>query len=417
MANTAVDLSIYTSLEDAQGLWGPYWIDSLTAVIVYIDSNVEPAFRYTDDGGQTWTKTLIESGPSVRQLVCWFDRETSDDGGNLIHVMYLDSQGSAGSEFCKYVSVDIQTSGPTLGTLRTIFSNLTVHSTSAFNRIALTKAVNGRIVAALTTQVNNETFKSDEIIPPYFAATAIAIDNDLYETPTEEDWALLFPADVDPGDVVAIFIDRSASEITIKMFDDSLGTWSETLLETGVTSLSDRPGYDGAVRHSDRHILLVAHLAESVSGDALRTYDLTVDNISTPTVTDKGDIFDAVTFEVGTGILINQQSGAVYVAWLTGTSNSSKDCVYVISTNGMASWGSEQVYSEGVADDNRRCQGGRTIGDDGGRWQPTWHNDDNLAIYVNLVNDVEIAAGTSGGTPMAVLQFGVVKVPGKALPY
>jgi hypothetical protein len=45
-----------------------------------------------------------------------------------------------------------------------------------------------------------------------------------------------------------------------------------------------------------------------------------------------------------------------------------------------------------VTDDYRIMHGGRTVGDDGGFVQWSFFDDDDVAIYVNLVNDIAIAA-------------------------
>ena len=60
MVDTVVDADVYSSIDDGQGIWGPYWIDTQIAVIVFVDISTDMAFARTDDGGATWSKTVID---------------------------------------------------------------------------------------------------------------------------------------------------------------------------------------------------------------------------------------------------------------------------------------------------------------------------------------------------------------------
>ena len=68
----------------------------------------------------------------------------------------------------------------------------------------------------------------------------------------------------------------------------------------------------------------------------------------------------------------------------------------------MGSWDAEQAYSEDTSTDLRLVRAGRTVGNAGGRYQPTFYNELAASIWVNLNNDIEFAA-VGGVEPLAVV--------------
>ncbi len=384
MADTlAVDL-VFTALDLGNSLWGPYWSDASTGVIVYMDNGADLSFERTTDKGAAWTKTEIQAG-NGEHIAVWYDKETPGDTGTLLHIAWLDNVDAAGSEDARYVTVDV--ADGSVGTIRTVDGTLTVSGFSQENRIAITKTVNGNIIVAFETQTEIACYKSADNFAT--AGTSIA---DVYETAAQEDWCLLFPADVDAGDACALFMDRDGGAITLKMYDDSADSWTET----AIVSISPDQlyiGMDGAIRHSDKHLLAVFHNNNDTTTDDLKAYDLTVNSIASPTVTAKTDVFTNQAESAQAAIFINQQNDDVYVTYLKGgTWEATVDVVYHKSTDGMGTWDAESAYSESAADDFRLVSSGRSVGDSGGRFQPAFFDDDDVDIYVNEVNDVEIAA-------------------------
>jgi len=376
----------FTDVRNA--LWGPYWIDTQIAVIIFNDDGGDLSFARTTDGGVNWTTTQIFSGVS-RQVASWFDQETPGDTGTLVHIAWLDTNGV---DFAYYQTVDVSDSA--LGTRREVDNTVTVSTNSTQNRVAITKTVSGNLIYAFTTQADKETYRSTD-------GGVTWVDRaDVYETPKQEDWVLLSTANTgDNDDAAAIFWDRSANELSIKMYDETANTWTETVIGDGVDNIFDIQ-MDVSVRHSDKHILFTHHSDVDTSSDDLLTFDLTVDSIASPTVTAKTNVFTNQVESAVVGIITNQQNDDVYISYFKGgTYVGEVDVVFHKSTDGMGSWGAEQAYSESAPDDFRNVDGGRTVGNDGGRIQWSFFDDDEVDIYVNLVNDIEIAAVAVGGTP------------------
>lgn len=386
----AADTSVETEIDgalDERGLWGPYWSNTQKGVIVFTDNGVDISFARTTDGGASWGTTEIEGG-STRHFACWYDKETPSDAGTLVHLTWLDSAGGAGSSDAFYITIDVDDGSQ--GTKRTIDAGLTIASGGDDNRITITKAVGGNLLMALSTQTEIECYRSVD------AGENWTDRVDIFETGTENDFARLFPTDTsDNQDAACIFWDRDASELSAKIYDDSANTLGETSIAGSMTPDAAHYNYDGAVRHSDSHLLVAAHSNDDDAGDDLLTWDLTVDTVGAGnvTVTAKANIFTNQNEAAQVAMIINQQNDDVYVAYLKGgTWTGLVDVVFHLSDDDLATWETESAYSEAAADDNRILHGGRTIGDDGGRIQFAWNNDDFTELFVNLVNDIEIAA-------------------------
>ena len=383
MADTLIDPSLDTVSSLRSAPLGPYWSDESTAVVIYADGALDITFSRTTDKGATWAKTEILIGSTV-QIACWYDKETPGNTGTLLHIVWVDA---ISGQNIYYQTLDVATGN--LGTRRIIDDTISVGGNNE-HRIAITQAVNGNLIVAFSTNTDIECYRSTDSGVNWTSRA------DVFETASENDWCLLFPADVDAGDVAAIFWDRSANTISLKMYDDSANSWTEINIDTDSVASPDHMHMDGSLRLSDKHILLAAHSSFDNTTDDLRTYDLTVDSIASPTVTDKTNVFTNQVESGQVSVFINQQNNNVYIAYIKGgTWQDTTDVVFHKSTDGMAVWGTEQVYSEATADDIRTVSAGRTVGNDGGRYQPAFYNDDLRDLFVNEVNDVEIAAAAA----------------------
>ena len=397
VADTSVEGAVSGLADFATGVWGPYWSDISTGVIIFLDDGDDIAFARTTDKGANWATTEIDVG-DTQQIAAWYDKETPGNSGTLVHITWMDSfDGGTNPGTVYYRTLDV--ADGSLGTQQTVDSTATINSNTFSQRCAITQAVNGDIVVAFShtgTTSGVQCYKSSDNF-----ATAGTNTADVYETASEEDWLLLFPADVDAGDVAGVFWDRSSDEITIKMFDSSAdggnGTWTEFATPIATSQFDDSVhiNMDGSVLLSDNTIYLTWHSNDDSAGDILQTAVLTVDSISAPSSAVASPVFSGQPESAQVGILIDQNNNDVYVSHLKGGGfwQSTMNLVYHKSTDSMGSWGAEQAYSEATADDLRTCSAGRIASTDGGRFQPAFFNSDLSEIFVNEVNDVELAAG------------------------
>ena len=411
MADKLVVDALLNQNDNGNGCWGPYWSDTQKGVIVFIKSGVIQAnlsFSRTINGGEDWVETQIVVG-NTRHIAAWYDKETPGNTGTLVHIAWLDVT----SDECTYVTVDV--ADATVGTIRTVASSLSVQGDLSSNRVAVSRAVNGDVMVAFGILNDvTETHTSNDLFDTNNETVA-----DVFDTgdAAKTDWVLLFPADVDAGDFAAMYWDRSVNQITVKIFDSSagggsppVGTWSETLISGSMTDDFNHMNMDGSVRHSDKVILFAAHSNDDQNQDDLLTWAITVDTIpvAPADIVGKANVFTAQGESAQVSVHINQQPSLAHVriAYLKGGQwQSEVDVVFHLSTDGMDTWGSEEEYSESL-DDHRLVHAGRTVGDDGGRYQPAFYDDDDLELFVNLVNDIEIAAVGGPSTEFAATESG-----------
>jgi len=303
----------------------------------------------------------------------------------------MDSAGGTDMGDVHYVELDIGTD--TFGTIREADGAVTVSTNPSQNRIAITKTRDGNLLMCWSTQTEIECVRSSD------GFNTVKDDrDDVYEDGTKEDWVLLFPANTaDTSDACALFWDRSANVISVKMYDDSdgaSGKWTE-FTTTTISAADDAIdiNMDGSVRHSDGLILCCCHSDDDTTTDDVLTFTVTPDDITTPTVTTKTDVITNIAESADCSMFINQQNDHVYVTYLKGgTWTTTADVFYKKSEDGMDTWGDEVAYSETASVNSQRSAAGRTVGDNGGFYQPSYFDNANDLVLINLVNDVAIAA-------------------------
>jgi len=394
MADTEVT-ALVSGAQERTMLWGPYWSDISTAVIVYFDDGEDLTFARTTNKGASHTLTEVEVG-DCKILACWYDKETPGDTGTLVHMVWIDR---GGTDAVNYRTIDVATG--VLGTAREIDATITAAANAEENKVGITKTVGGNLIAAFSTQTEIGCSRSVDSGENWTSRA------DVYETTTEEDVLFLYPANTTNNqDAVAIFQDRSADTLSIKMYDDTANDWTETAIGSYV-DVANHVHFDAAVLHSNKHIMLAAHSEKDSAGDDLLTWDLTVDDIDTPTVTARTNIFTNQAEATFVGVVINQQIDRIYVAYQKGgTAFGLTDVVFHTSDDDMVTWGGENGYSE-TTDDNRGLAGGRTISSAGGRIQWVFQNDDLAKLYVNEVNDIEIVSFVPYPNPRYALTGGI----------
>ena len=141
MADTLVEGTVTTSIDERNALWGPYWVSTATACIVGLDNQNDINYFRTTDGGVNWATTQIEVG-STASIAVWFDQETPGDTGDKLHIVWLDDVGGDGANTLKYVDLDVGTD--TVGTIRTAIGTLTVGSAGQM-RCCITKGLIQRL--------------------------------------------------------------------------------------------------------------------------------------------------------------------------------------------------------------------------------------------------------------------------------
>jgi hypothetical protein len=384
MAQITVNNDVHSGVDKGR-LWGPYWTSPTTGyIVVPVNLSQQPINVYkTTDSGATWSAITTGRPNSVgSHIACWFDKNTSGDTGTKIHFAFFDGRPV-------YKAFD--TSNDTWGS--TVVINGSIASDDVWCGITKSRGGNLYAVWEATGASNgrNDVWRSTD-----GGANWTQRANIIEGNTTNPDRFLLFPANLaDNQDIWCLYYDHSAGEVSLKTYDDSANSVSENSIDASVIGNITYPVFpgSGAVRHSDGNLLIaLANAVDSASGD-LVTYDIangTTITAKTNILTNKDDWYYPALF-------INQQNNDIYVAYAgkgdgSETFTTTVGIYYVKSTNGMSTWGTEQIYEGTTLADYRFISVGDSVGNAGGRFMPTYFNDDLNDVYVEDANDIEIAA-------------------------
>lgn len=397
MADTTVNASTNASL-NLVGLHskGITWLDTLVGGCVFVNSSNDVVGAKTTDGGVTWSAgTAVQAG-TVAGLESFADIRVAGDNGTKIHVAWIDS---VANNF-RYAAYDISA-----GTWSTPVNvdgagDGTAGGTTCF----IAKTLAGGFVAGWVSSTNSGAYKSNDGVTWNACASPVegaAVDY-MHGVHVNTD---------DTKDSGIIFGDVSANEYSIKMYDDSADTWTETAIAASAIATTSAPA-DMSTRLSDGHTILVFWNATDTATADYLAFDLRLNSIASPTVTALTNILTDSAESGAGGCFIDQAANHIYATYLRGTAFGSTTKVYYkVSTDGGLTWSVETAYSEAAEGPLRTCFGGDMGRNaNGGRFQPMFLNSTASDLFVNLVNDVEVSAvvpvvgGGAGAYPVGLRQ-------------
>ena len=346
----------------------------------YIDSGTDLKYVKSRNGGVTWDAAItVKLANFIAVCDVWFDKWTPNDTGNKIHIVYT---SITSVEDTLYNYLDITTD--TLGAEVVVQNGASYTSGTQWDRmVSITKARGGNLYITANPDGGPEAHfhRSTDGGGTWSSRTSP------WEGVT--DYMMLFPANTSDGqDILGIFwdIDAGAEELSVKVYDDSANTWTETAIGAHTNSL-DYINMSGTVRHSDGHILLAAWNAFDVSTADLKFYDITPDALDlTGKITTKTDVISNADDCAHCAVSIDQTDNTIYVAYLgkddgTETIGSEVHVFYKSSADGGGAWSAATQLAT-TLDDHRAVWAdlGHSYT---GLFSPTWFNDDLNTIVTD----------------------------------
>ena len=317
---------------------------------IYIDTASDVSFRKSSDNGLTWTVPVVIYAGTAVSLAVWYDR-WSDIAAGLIHCVYSDS----GNDDTFYRTVNTESSDA-LSTQTTIFLGA---STATTGHLSVTRAVGGNVYCKTCIDAGAEGgfYRLPAANVPSGAWDAVRTIN---EANAANDAIILLPDfdAADTQDIMAIFWDTSASEISRLLHDDSANTWSETSIATSMTKQTSATSFRSFGASPDiantRHILVAWSNVDSANAD-LRCW--TVD-ASTITETSTNVVLNSTDDQGLTAFALDTATGDWWVFYVgaSGGAETFKTAVNIyckVSKDSGATWGPEtkltnQVHSIGA---------------------------------------------------------------------
>jgi len=323
--------------------WGgassSYMVETPSRVLyrVYIDSLSDVAYTKSTDGGKTWGVSIIVHTGTVIYLTVWYDR-WSDISAGLIHCAYVDN----GVDDILYQSIDTENSDALSGET-TVFAGSTAVASGS---ISITRARGGNIIVAGAIDAGAEdgAWESNNVGATWGGTIA-----DPSEGGSGDQYLLLPDWNADTQDVMLIFWDSSADELSVKRYDNSADTWTEASIATLVDVYpGGQPGpqFAAAVDLTNSQNVIVAWSAVDLLNADLQCWKITNTTINEMTNVVLNSTDDQGICAIG----IDTQSQAWWVAY-AGKSDGSETWfsavqVYVkVSVDAGSTWGAETLIS------------------------------------------------------------------------
>lgn len=367
--------------QDGQAPWGPFWISSTEGAVFFQNSSNDMVAIKTTTGVAGYGSVIAAAAGTSQGFACWFDRSTPGNTGTKVHCVWAENSAL---DFL-YAAFDI--SAGTWSTPVTINGSLGGGGVTIFMPFIAGTRNGGFVAGYVNGGTTSAAYKSAD------GSSWSAVANP-YESSVSDHVRGVSVNTGDNNDSGIIFQDESADEVSVKMYDDSGDTWTETAIGTMVEIGNATQWEFGTdTRLSDGHTILAVLNSNNDATSDIDVYDLTLNSISSPTVTAKTDaIVDTGTqTQLSAAVVtVDQITDDIYVCYLAGIAlNSSMRAWYVKSTDGGVSWGSETAISEDISVDNRTLSVG-AHGVAGGMIAPVWFRDDTVDLISNVANSITI---------------------------
>jgi len=316
-----------------------YTVQTPTGVLyqVYVDSGSDVVFKKSTDNGLTWSNPVSVFAGTVTALAVWYDRWSNISAG-LIHCAYQESA----TDDTLYRTINTESSDA-LSTQTVIFAGT---STAAGGHLSITRAVGGNVYCKTVIDAGAEGgfYRLPNANVPNGAWDAARTVD---ETIATTDMMILLPDydAADNQDILAIFWDASANEISRKLYDDSGNSWSETSIATSMTEQAAStafPHFAVAMDIANTQHILIAWSAVDTANADLRCW-----TVDASTITEVTNVVLNSTDDQGlAGIALDTATGHWW-AFYAGKSDGSETFltsvnIYCkVSQDGGSTWGPE----------------------------------------------------------------------------
>jgi hypothetical protein len=304
---------------------------------VLIDEDSDISYRKSTDGGLSWSAGTSIFAGTATSLAVWYDRWSNISAG-LIHCVYSESA----TDDTLYRTINTESSDA-LSTQTVIFAGA---STAAGGHLSVTRAVGGNVYCKTVIDGGTEGGfyrLPNANVPSGAWDAARTVDEAIAST----DQMILLPDydAADTQDIMAIFWDASANEISRKLYDDSANTWSETSIAGSMTDESSSvtfPNFAAAMDITNTRHFVIAWNGVDGASSRLRAW-----SVDSGTITALTDVVSSSTDDQGlAGLSYDPVTGYLY-AYYGGKTDGSEtypsalNLYCKVSTDTGTTWGPE----------------------------------------------------------------------------
>lgn len=378
-----IESSAQTAFEYFQGTGAAVvFVSDLVGYAFYLESAVPTAqlkYAKTTDGGATWpTEVSVDDQTDVVGFAIWYDQWTPGDfSGTKIHIAFLDNT----DDDLFYDFLDTSDDSQHTGGVVTIASVGSVGTNDG--KPSITKSTDGDLyvfAAGSTREVWRSTAASGG---ETWASTSATFLNDDLEQGN------LMP--LSGGDILLTYQNCPCTEgttfnIVSRVLSNS-GTWdssdSPTIASVFWEYIDWQPMWGTSLYRATGDIYLaVDSRPASTSAANIETY--LYDEGNRTWSQKAGVVTNDTNGLMDTKIAIDECTGDVYVVYTRGQGDSSGSVHFKKSTDGMASWGTEQTISD--YNDDFRVVRPNLMSDE--RLYVVWQEDDLSDIWGRTIVDL-----------------------------
>lgn len=362
---SSVLIDVSTGMEPA--LWSPprtqVAISELVIYQFYNDptSSRDICYVKTTDGGLTWSTpiSIFGVGTGGQWHDIYYERWNGDAKPNVVHIAYAQDFLSRGIWY-NSLNLDSDTLGTPVRALA-----MGPHPGSRAQGLGVARDGTIRVDGEEFSTPDNGAYSIDDGATWVTTGNAFAENDDADQMTVWADFA------GDAEDLIAVFYDASAKQFSVKRWDKSAGTVTETAIGTVTSYL----GYATALDKSSGHIYLAYF---DVTGTiAIKTWDL-----YGATATARTNVLTGVTYSKGVALAIKPDGKirCYYGRDNGAASDNSLEVYYKESSNSMTSWGTETLYS------SRSARVARVVVDPSptGGIAAAWQEDDGDGVHGNI---------------------------------
>lgn len=292
------------------GAGSSYLVQTLAGVLYYffVDTASDLCYRKSSDGGLSWGNQVQILGGTLVAFAVWYDR-WSGIAADLIHLAYTD--GADGD--VKYRTIDTA-SADALSTQTVVFAGA---SSAANGHLSIARARGGNVYvkATIDAGVEGGFFRLPNANVPNGAWDAARANPEALAT---LDMGLLAPGfAADNQDMLLIYWDASANQVSRYIYDDSANTWAESIFTGTFTEQAAStawPHFALAVDLTNSRLFVVAWNAIDTANADLTAWTVTESAITalTDVVTNSTDDqgLCAISYDTQTGRLTVFYGGA-----------------------------------------------------------------------------------------------------------
>ena len=318
-----------------------YPIQTASGALYYvqIDPSGDVVYYKSTDRGLSWGSPVSVNSAANLCLATWYDRWSSSSG-DVIHIAYTDGT----SDDVLYRPLDTATD--TLGTETVVFAGASAVAAQCI--LSIVKSRGGNLYCAFNMDSGTEEgfYRSTD------SGATWGVRANVGEAVL--DYFILVPGfAADTNDIMCIYWDRSADEISRKNYDDSGDSWGETSIAGTMAdsaASTDSPQFSCITDLANSRALLAAWSARDTANADLRFWTIT----------------DAAITESATNVVLNStdDQGMVAVGLATDTSTvyvfyvgksdgsetmaSAVNVYYKTSTDVGATWSAETKFNTTV---------------------------------------------------------------------